>query len=134
MSMLVTPPVPLPLALANGGSGSGTAAGARTAFGLDTPAETTLTLATGWSSVRTPAYRKLFTGWVQLQGMATGDGTATTLIATLPAGYRPPLRRFFAVIANTAFGEIFVEPDGTINVAVGSTTGNFALDQIGFFV
>ncbi len=128
--------IPLPLTVANGGTGSGTAAGARTNLGLDTPTETSLTLAVGWSTLSsfTPAYRKAANGWVSLQGTANGGASATTLIATLPAGYRPAYRRFFAVVANSVFGVIFVEPDGTINTSVGSTLTFFTLDGIGFFV
>lgn len=49
------------------------------------------------------------------------SGTASSIVFTLPAGYRPQHTEFFAIVANGAFGYCTVTPAGDVTV-VGSTT------------
>jgi len=97
-----------------------------------------LSLASGWawanSSYSPPRYRKLSSGMVVVQGMIawTGGGTgpsSTTLIGTLPVGYRPS---YTQITQNVAAGNIYgssaridVRPDGTLNFTQGDNVNNF---------
>jgi len=105
-----------------------------------------LSLASGWvwgnSAYSPPRYRKLSNGMVNVQGFLqwTGGGTqpsATQLIATLPAGYRPA---YNIPTQNVAAGNVYgtscridVRSDGTINYTQGDNVNNFMQMNILFF-
>ncbi|QAY77930.1 hypothetical protein [Sphingosinicella sp. BN140058] len=103
------------------------------------PATTAVTLATGWSNLGSPyggaLVRRAEDGLIAVQGTVIGSGTATTLIGTLPAGYRPGQTRFFAgqngsvirTLEVRANGEIYVGGTGT------DTTTSVSLSSILFY-
>lgn len=71
------------------------------------------------------AYQKDNMGYVHIRGSITGGGTANgTVIATLPAGYRPQFARHYNIAAytNTTYTpcEIVINTDGTIVINAGS--------------
>jgi hypothetical protein len=71
-------------------------------------------------------------GFVHVRGLVkTGTVGTTTPIFTLPAGYRPTRQVGFATSSNGAFGALIVKADGSVCVAVGSST-NCYLDAISF--
>jgi len=71
-------------------------------------------------------------GWVVLDGLVTG-GTpgSTSIIFTLPAGFRPLRRLKFAVVSNELFGEVVIRDTGAVNALVGSGV-NLSLAGIRF--
>jgi hypothetical protein len=96
-----------------------------------------LTLATGWSTVpgyRPAAWRQSSDGCVSLEGFVSGSGTATTLIATLPAGVRPPDSVAYTVRNGTgAIGFLMISPTGAVELGEGLTTGTATLDGVSFW-
>jgi hypothetical protein len=84
----------------------------------------------GFSNV---GYHKDPWGYVHLRGLAASGSSATSVIFTLPAGYRPASERVFASVANDAFCEIRVQTDGDVFAQAGGSTANFtSLDGISF--
>lgn len=67
----------------------------------------------------TVGYIKDAGGYVHLQGAAKG-GAIPGVMFTLPAGYRPAATHDFAVNSNGAFGWVFVDASGNVNVQSGS--------------
>lgn len=110
--------------VANGGTGSTTAAAARSALGVAFNAWANLTLQNSWTVIsgRRAAYRS-FLDMVQVELQISG-GTATdsTVLATLPVGFRPafPLTVPVASPPNTALSttvsgpRVTIATDGTI--------------------
>ena len=133
----VTGGVVSPLPLANGGTGATTAAGALAALSAAArgansditslsaivgTAFTSLTLANGWALI--PGYRASYRknlGMLQIE-MAISGGTSTdgTILATLPAGFRPPLPVAVPVASISAAGvvssRVTIGTDGTIKI------------------
>lgn len=69
----------------------------------------------------TAAYYKDAVGVVHLRGLVK-NGTSMSTIFTLPAGYRPQASIRFAVDSSGAFGSVYVQNDGQVVMAVGSTS------------
>lgn len=63
------------------------------------------------------AFRKDANGFVHVKGVVSG-GANNTVIFTLPAGYRPGGHENFAVTSSGQFGQVRVNQDGTLFVAV----------------
>jgi hypothetical protein len=61
----------------------------------------------------------LHLGLVRLRGTVK-LGTVGSPIFTLPAGYRPGKAEAFAVVSNSLFGMLQVDPNGNVTLAVGS--------------
>lgn len=109
------------------------------------PAFTAITFATGWTSQSTynaaypvAGYAKTAEGEVVLKGTANnGPGGGTTLICTLPAGFRPTGDRIFIVMGGAGFDTpnfVSVAADGAVTVYSGSAASSpVGLDQIRFF-
>ncbi|KIF80769.1 SGNH/GDSL hydrolase family protein [Noviherbaspirillum autotrophicum] len=80
-----------------------------------------------------PKARKDSTGRVHLSGaIQSGSSAAYTLIATIPAGFRPQNHLIFAVSANHAFGEIEIHADGQITAGGTTIAGLLSLDGISY--
>jgi hypothetical protein len=78
------------------------------------------------------AYRIDPDGRVHLRGIIEGGtDTATTVIFTLPVGYRPAQQESFAITSNSAFGDIYVSTGGAVTIAVANTAG-LSLSGISF--
>lgn len=70
-------------------------------------------------------------GFVHLRGLVKNGATATSLIFTLPAGFRPETTEVFVVNANNAYGQLNVLANGNVVPLVGSTA-SFSLDGVSF--
>jgi hypothetical protein len=99
---------------------------------------TNLTLVNSWVSYggtfATPGYRKNNFGEVELRGMVkSGVTTNGTVIATLPAGYRPTSDKAYSVICNNGtadvIGYISISTGGSIIFKSGANT-YLSLDSI----
>lgn len=71
-------------------------------------------------------------GWVHLRGLVSTGSSATAVIATLPAGYRPAHRTLFGSMANSALCRIDVQTDGTIFGGTRASTTWMSLNSISF--
>lgn len=125
---LASPPFTGVPTMPTAATGTDTAQGATTAFVQQelaaSPAWTNLTLQNSWAVIasRRAAYRRVLC-WVEVQLQVTG-GTATdgTVVATLPAGFRPTVLFVIPVAASTnvapavgtANSRIVIGTDGTI--------------------
>lgn len=78
---------------------------------------------TGWGDLgagyQAGQYKKVG-DLVFLRGVVTRTAGATTLIATLPAGYRPIVNEIYPVPANGAFGYVDIATSGTITITSGN--------------
>lgn len=109
-------------------------------FSLQTPAVpnqvesfASPTLLNSWvyfGSNSLPGYYKDSFGRVHLRGFVK-SGTIGNAIFTLPVGYRPALREFFAVVSNDLFGACYVDSNGDVIAYKGSNV-YFSLDGISF--
>lgn len=95
-----------------------------------------LTLQNSWayygSPFSRPEYTKGSDGMVSLKGLLNAGSTSgDTIIATLPAGYRPAQRELIPIISNGALGRLDILPDGTLRFEIGSSAW-FSLDNILF--
>jgi len=73
-----------------------------------------------WGPAR---YYKDSNGYVHLRGLVSGGATATSLVGTLPAGFRPGGRTMFSTISNGVHAGCDVDSNGQItprNYVVGS--------------
>jgi len=102
---------------------------------------TGLTLQNSWAAYGTvggvtyspPQYRKAADGLVSLRGLIkSGTITDDTIIATLPAGYRPGLRALFATYAVGAVGRVDIDSSGNIRWKSGANAW-YSLDGITFY-
>lgn len=80
------------------------------------------------SYYRDPFLRVFLNGMVKNGTVAAG---ATGVVTTLPAGFRPQYKQFFAVPSNGAFGIVTVDVDGSVKAEVGNNT-YVSLDGISF--
>jgi hypothetical protein len=102
-------------------------------------------LSPGWTNYggayQQAQYRKDAAGKVHLRGLVAKSGTPASgdVIATMPAGYRPPARLLFSVGAGDSadrYGRTDVLPNGEVTFIVGATVdaGDFtSLDNISFW-
>jgi hypothetical protein len=84
----------------------------------------TPTLLNGWvafDTPRTPKYCKDTIGNVKLTGLIK-SGTVSTVMFTLPAGYRPSSIITFGVSSNNAYGQVFIDSNGSVTCSFGSNT------------
>lgn len=94
-------------------------------------------LSNGWiyttvANRPSPQYTKSSDGIVTLKGYITsGTTTSGTVIATLPAGYRPKERICLASVANNAHARIDIKANGDIVVMLASSTWT-SLDGFSF--
>ncbi len=82
--------------------------------------------------IQVGGYTKDPMGWVHLKGLIrrpTSTPLGTTILV-LPAGYRPTAAEFFAVVSAGIYGQIRINPDGTILFEVGGS--NISLSGISF--
>lgn len=99
------------------------------------PAWIAPTLQNSWvnynAAIHVPAgYFKDQFGFVHLRGTVK-NGTIPGVMFTLPVGYRPVLRTILMTIANGAIAELYIDPDGTVNIATGSNV-YFSISGISF--
>ena len=90
---------------------------------INTVTPTALPYNTNWGNFSTFAngtYWKDAFGIVHLSGVASGSGGATSLIATLPAGFRPADNKAIAQLSNGTLGSIEVASNGQITLLTGS--------------
>lgn len=89
----------------------------------------------GWTNLGSPesntAYKRKL-NVVRLRG-AVKTGSLSSAAFTLPVGYRPAGQRYFAVVANNAFGAVRIDANGDVVPTAGDTTW-VALDNISFVV
>jgi len=90
------------------------------------------TLGNSWANTagRPVGYYKDPNGIVRLQGFPT-SGVIGTALFTLPVGYRPAFRQFFAVVSNDLFGACYVDSNGDV-VAYKGSNAYFSLDGVSF--
>lgn len=78
---------------------------------------------TGWADLgggyQAGQYKKVG-DLIFLRGVTTRTSGSTTLIATLPSGYRPPAGHIFPVTANGSFGYVDIGSTGTIVITSGN--------------
>jgi hypothetical protein len=92
--------------------------------------------ASGWANYGSDwtscAYRKEGQGVVWLSGLANRTA-GTTLIGTLPEGYRPLATKIFNAIGNgNAQGRVDIGADGTVTAVVGGAAGFISLNGVKF--
>lgn len=92
----------------------------------------TLPLSNSWvtygAPYEAPRYRRL-NGVVFIDSMLKlGTFTSGTVIATLPAGFRPAKQHMRPVVANNAFGSVEVNASGTITVNVLPGNASLSLE------
>jgi hypothetical protein len=95
---------------------------------------TGLTLLNGWvvySGFAVPQYIKGSDGIVTVKGLI-GSGTAGTVVANLPAGYRPKEIILTTDACNLAYCRFDVYPDGRIIAQAGASSTWSALEGITF--
>lgn len=77
------------------------------------------------------AFMKDSFGFVHLKGMAK-SGSVNASIFTLPAGYRPALNEYYAVVSNDLFAEMQVASDGTVRMPAGGSNVFTSINGITF--
>lgn len=100
---------------------------------------TGLTLVNGWAwydassgMFSTPEYTKTSDNVVHLKGLIrSGSTTYDTVIATLPAGFRPKARILTTTTNTSVYSRVDILPDGQVRF-MGSTNNWFSLDTISF--
>jgi hypothetical protein len=79
--------------------------------------------AAGWEASPTvpfsPCEMRRVGDVVFLRGACWRASGASTVIATLPAGYRPSAFLAFPVASNSAFGQVNIGPEGVLDLYVG---------------
>jgi hypothetical protein len=98
---------------------------------------TNLTLQNGWvvysSTFNSPQYTKGSDGLVTVKGLIkSGTATNGTVIANLPAGYRPSKKLIFSSVANSHHARIDVASNGNITVEGDGDAVWMSLDEISF--
>jgi hypothetical protein len=85
------------------------------------------------TNTRSPAtFTKTSSGMVMLEGIVkSGTSINSTIIATLPVGYRPAHNLIFQNATNGVAGRVDVWTDGTVRFQIGSNAW-FSLDDINF--
>ena len=96
---------------------------------------TAVTFSNSWvnysAGFDTVGYYKDFLGFVHLKGtMKSGTMSATAF--TLPSGSRPGASQQYAVVSNSAFGNLTIASDGTVKLISGSNA-SASLDGIVFY-
>lgn len=101
---------------------------------------TALTYSNSWttfpnSAYGTPGYRRTADGMVIGRGLiAPGTLTDNTVIATLPAGFRPAADRYFLNVGASATVGLVVGSNGQLRYRVGTGTPTFlSLDMVRFY-
>lgn len=97
-----------------------------------------LSLQSGWvafgSGYSTPQYTKSADKLVSLKGLIkSGTTTSGTIIATLPAGYRPGARLLITGVSVHSYCRIDIDIDGNIILQAGGSSTWLALDNITFY-
>lgn len=89
---------------------------------LALPSVTGLSFGAGWQNANESemAVYYLHAGRVYLRGLIHRVSGTGTVIGTLPSGFRPPNFSRFPVASLGAYGQVRVDPDGTINFITGS--------------
>lgn len=100
------------------------------------PAFAAPTFQNGWVNYDTSTYN--IAGFyrdalnrVYLRGLVR-NGTVSTAIFTLPAGFRPDRECIFAVISNSTIGRVDVYPSGQVRAETPSNNTYVSLDGISF--
>lgn len=71
-------------------------------------------------------------GRVYLRGVVkNGTPSTTSVVFTLPSGYRPPVGLWFPATSNGAYATVNVQSDGDV-VAVAGSNSSFSLSGISF--
>lgn len=119
---------------ANSSAGSSSAGNKCVTIPLFTP----MLLQNNWvnfdsTNTRSPAtFTKTSSGMVVLKGLVrSGTATSGTVIANLPAGYRPARNLIFQNATNGAAGRVDIQTNGNIVFQIGSNVW-FSLDDINF--
>jgi len=103
---------------------------------LKVTAWTAPTLLNSWvdysSTFNATSYTKDSMGFVHIKGLVkSGTPGSTSVIFTLPAGYRPLETMILANVSNNALGQIRISEDGDVIAHAGSGSW-FSLDGICF--
>lgn len=99
---------------------------------------TNLSLQGGWvvysSTFNTPRYKKSADDIVTVEGLIkSGTSVANgTILANLPAGFRPGKKLIFSSVANSHHARIDVATNGNITIEGGGDNVWMSLDQISF--
>ncbi len=93
-----------------------------------------VTFQNGWYAYdQTPGYFKDSLGIVHLKGGVAGGTTGcSSAIFTLPAGYRPGQRKFFAVMSNNTLGRVDVQSTGVVSLCDVGSNVRVYLDNVQF--
>lgn len=75
-------------------------------------------------------FRRLSTGQVEVQGLVKNGTGPSSVVFTLPTGYRPTGHMIFASIANSVVARIDVETDGDVVWQAGGTNAFLSLNLI----
>jgi hypothetical protein len=99
---------------------------------------TNLTLQNGWvwytGIYSTPQYTKAPDGLVSLKGLIkSGTTTNGTVLASLPAGYRPARRHILTSVSNGAWARIDITATGAVNIQYGGSSVWISLDGLHFY-
>lgn len=101
------------------------------------PWQTPTSFSNSWASdTNEPIkYRKDHTNCVRFNGIVKGGlTTVTTVIFTLPVGYRPAHFAVFPVVSNdTSFGSVGITPDGNV-VFLSGTNVKLDLSAVSFYL
>lgn len=98
---------------------------------------TNLTLQNGWVEYSTtfssPQYKKNADDIVSLKGLVKSGTVANgTVIANLPAGFRPKEKLIFSSVANSHHARIDVASNGNITIEGSGDAAWMCLDDISF--
>ncbi|MFT4299315.1 MAG: hypothetical protein QM597_06755 [Aeromicrobium sp.] len=119
-----TPPDSTPIAQ---GAASDRALAAAVDSYLAPTAWATATLATGWTSMSTGVRYRRRAGVVYVDIYAAIKSGTSSVVATLPTGFRPSTRQFFTGTYNDGTRNIFVNTDGTVECpGAGGIAGGFS--------
>lgn len=83
--------------------------------------------------VKPAGYWKDSDGFVHVRGMVKSGSSATAVIATLPAAYRPVKRQAFTCFSSTGLCRIDVKDNGEISAAAGGSTTWTSFSGICFY-
>lgn len=100
------------------------------------PAWNNLSFASGWTNYGATfipcQYTKDIAGWVHVRGLAKRVSGSSSIIGTLPVGYRPSGNQGFSNMTDTGISNLQIAANGDVVLNSGGT-GFVYLDNIDFY-